>query len=160
MVAGPDLQRLEEDGVHQLDDRRLVGDVEDVLGLVNDARQADHVVVLDAVEQLFDVGGGSLVRFVDQGGDAGARRQDGSDGRREHARQLVHRVDVQRVAGRHLEASVGARESDQVVVARELGRDLLRELLGDLDGLQVILVVEAQHPAENLQQVSLGHEAL
>ena len=101
-VRRPHLERLEEQHVHQLDDRRLVGDVEDVLPDLHALGERHDVGVLELPDRLLDDVLLVLVGLVDQARDLGARREHRVELAAEHRREVVHRVRVERRRRRDL----------------------------------------------------------
>jgi hypothetical protein len=159
-VAGPHLQRLEQDHVHELDDGRLVGDVEDVLVELDLLGQAHDVLAVEAGQSLVHDVRLALVGLVDEVRDLGPRREHGVDLAPEHAGEIVHRVRVERRARRDRHRAVGPVQRDQVVVAREVDGNDVHEVGRHLLVRQGLPHRDAEHVAEDAQDVLLRQVAL
>ena len=132
------LERLEEHHIDQLDDRRLVGDVEQVLGITDECGEIVERLSFDRLDRLVDHVRLVTVGLVDLCGDRAARHEDRFDLHSQELGEVVHRVDVERGAGRDLHDVVGDLDPEEVVVSREFDRDPVAEDLGDLHRVETL----------------------
>ena len=160
-VRGAELERLEQDGVHQLDDRRLVGDVEHVLRVVDLRREGADVSVLgDGVQGLVHAVRLVAIGAGDQRRDLLPRREDRVHLAADHGREIVHGVGVQGRAGCDLQDAVARLEGDEVVVPREVDRNGVHEGPGDLRPVEALAELVAEVLGVDLEEGALLHEVL
>jgi hypothetical protein len=134
-VGGALLDRLEQERVDPADDRRLVGQVEDVDQLLGGA----ELVVLLALLAGLQLGAGAAqpgVRLVDQLEDPARRRDHRLAGRAEDHRDVVELVELGRVGDRDLDPAVlAARQRHHLVVLGEVDRQAVDQVGRDVVGL-------------------------
>jgi hypothetical protein len=136
-VARALLDRVEEDGVDEADDRRA-------LGLLLQLHEVD-VVTIDGEIDLFlgelrehvvvVRGAAGVVGALDRGDDPGLRGHDRLDVEAREELDVVDGVEVRRIGHGHDERRAGARERDDLVLLADLARDELDEV-----GLHLVLV--------------------
>ncbi len=136
-VAGAVLDRLREHPIDELDDRRGVVGLEQVLGLGGQLA-CHHVeaILVEIDHQLFGGGiAGLIVGAVDGLVDYFRRRDDRKNVRLEQDVQIVQRLVVGRVGDRDRNGAVGAGERQQPVLLGVVDRDL-----GDQRYVEAVLV--------------------
>ncbi len=119
---------LVEDRVDELDDRRAVGHVHQILGL-RLAGRADEVLVLG--ERFEDRRGGIAVLIVATRQRILDRRRGAEDARAgtlDHVGHRVKRLDVQRIGERHDQAAVAPGERQDGVLLQEFEREAQDQL--------------------------------
>jgi hypothetical protein len=159
-VARPHAEPLEQDHVQELDDGGLVRDVEDVLGDLDLRREAADLVLVHVRQGLVHRVLLPLVGAVDEVRDLRARSQDGLHVEPEHRGEVVHRVRLERRAGRHREGPVVLAHGHEVEVPREVDRHPVHEVGGHGGPLQALAERDAERRAERGEGVPLRHVAL
>ena len=107
-VAGPRLDRLQQDLVDQPDDRGLLGHLRELGAVGLDLLEQLDAVVARLGHQAVDRLAAHAQVGLDQLGDLRAAGQHGHDAQAGGGAQLVQRIEVERIAGGHHQRAVGA----------------------------------------------------
>jgi hypothetical protein len=156
-IAGALLDRVEQQRVDPADDRRLVGDLEDVDQLLAGAGHLVLVLTLGAeIAALVLL---AAVDLVDDLEDLLRRHQHRLDLRAQLRAQIVQRADLQRIGDRDRDDVVLLADRQQAVLLGESDRHVRDQLQVDLVRLQLGAIADAQLLAQRLLDLLLGHRA-
>ena len=139
-VAGPRLDRFQQDLVHQPDDRRLLGHLGQFRAVqVEILQQLDAVVQFRLGDQALDRLAAYSQMLLDQLGDFDPRSQNRDHGQARDRTHLVDRIQIERIAGRHHNRAVVAADREQRLTVDQFLRKILENLpeAGFLDRRQV-----------------------
>ncbi len=133
-VGGPRLDRLEQQQVHQIDERRLLGHPVDVFRIdgvevVLDLRSREPALVGEALRH---AGGGGAVGEPHHVCERRLLGADASDGATGHGRELVDRGEVGRVGHRDRKPAAIESERHGSQPNRDIGVEQRHCVLGDL----------------------------
>lgn len=150
-VQGAPLERVEDGGIHQLDDRRNFGILrrqllnrERLVGVLVVAHHVERETLRDLVQHAL-----RLLGLLQQVGDLRERCHFDLELALQQDRQFVDEVQVPRVGQRDLQQAGARFQRHEVVAEHRINRDALEELVVDLGGFQVhelAAVARRQHP--------------
>ncbi len=154
-VAGPLLDRVEHQRVDPADDRRLVGDLQDVDQLL----APPFVLLVPLLAEIAALVVLAAVDVVDDLEDALRRHQHRLHLGPELHAQIVERAHVERIGHRHHHHLALALDRQQAVLLGEADRDPRRQIGVDVVDLQLGAVGDPQLLPQRLQHLLLGDGA-